>query len=53
MQNWIKFEKGRNDRKAKVKKKLGMVEAQVDIQVDNCGRRRCFAWIELPSSFEQ
>ena len=40
LQNLIKFEKERKDRNAKVKRKLGMVAAQVDIQVDKCSRRR-------------
>ena len=49
MRNWIKFEKQRNDRKVKEKRKRGMAEARVDIQVNNCCRRHRFAWIELPS----
>ena len=55
MRNSIKFEKQRHDRKAKVKRKLGMAEAKVDIQVSNSDRWRRLhglSRIELPSSFE-
>ena len=36
LQNWIKFEKQRNNREAKEKRKLRKAEALVDIQVDKC-----------------
>ena len=56
----MKFEKQRNNQKAKVRRKLCMAEAQVGIQVNERGRRLQFNSssssysyrVELPLSFK-